>query len=439
MGNAEERIGGGEAEERVEDANASRARLVWQTRSNIASVHTIMLGIENYGSDNDSDVETQPAPSASSEKPLLASNRSAPANKSTIALPPPSNTSSSSAKSSASLSLPSPKSKRPKKITIGLPELPPIDDDKALDSDERPTKKPRIEPGARSSVLLSMLPAPKNKAVAPATQERVLGSGRGPGLVFNTGFSRNTRTVTVEDAEDSVDNPDDTGVTQSTDGIKSDTRASLPFLPPSLVKGRSNISLEEKAERPKAAPTITPAPAVDFFSLSMYLTLSILHFVFDNPTGSSTSTKSSTTPAKPSAAVLTAPSVASSSAPSLPLFPGVSSAPKVDDFVPPEPTPEDLYPGYYLLPSGQWAAYEPEYYRSFYNKWKKEYDDHVRALEKGIKGFEAVETEGAREFNALQEMEKAKREIQEHEERKALTTGDTEAAAPKMNIKVRHP
>lgn len=432
MGNAEERIGGGDAEERVEDANASRARLVWQTRSNIASVHTIMLGIDNYGSDDDSDVETPPAPSASSDKPLLASNPSAPAKKSTIALPPPSNTPSSSTKSSAGLSLPPPKSKRPKKITIGLPDLPPIDDDNALDSDERPTKKPRIEPGARSSVLLSMLPAPKNKASAPVTQERVLGSGRGPGLVFNTGLSRNTRTVTVEDAEDSVDHPDHTGTTQSTDGIKSDTRASLPFLPSSLVKGRSNISLEEKTERPKAAPTIASAPAVDFFSLSMYLTLDILHYVFDSPTDSS---KSSITPVEASAA----PSVASSSAPSLPLLPSVSSAPKVDDFAPPEPTPQDLYPGYYLLPSGQWAAYDPEYYRTFYNKWKKEYDDHVRALEKGIKGFEAVETEGAREFNALQEMEKAKREIQEHEERKALTTGDTEAAAPKMNIKVRHP
>lgn len=37
------------------------------------------------------------------------------------------------------------------------------------------------------------------------------------------------------------------------------------------------------------------------------------------------------------------------------------------DFVPPAPTPDDPYPGYYQLPSGQWAAYDPDYYHSFFN------------------------------------------------------------------------
>lgn len=110
----------------------------------------------------------------------------------------------------------------------------------------------------------------------------------------------------------------------------------------------------------------------------------------------------------------------------------------MDDFVPPEPTPEDPYPGYYLLPSGQWAAYDPPYYKKFYGRWKKEYDAHVRALEKGtVKGFEGAE-EQASEVNALKEMEKAKKEIQELEERKALTTAaGAVPPAPKMNIKVR--
>jgi len=158
--------------------------------------------------------------------------------------------------------------------------------------------------------------------------------------------------------------------------------------------------------------------------------------VFDDETGSTSSTPSTATPVKPTLPTpSSAPSVASSSKPPLPLLPGVSSAPKVDDFVPPEPTPQDPYPGYYLLPSGAWAAYDPAYYQSFYGKWKREYDAHVRTLEKGTKGFEALETEGAQDFNAQQEMEKAKKEIQEREERKALTTGDVEAAAPKMNIK----
>lgn len=62
----------------------------------------------------------------------------------------------------------------------------------------------------------------------------------------------------------------------------------------------------------------------------------------------------------------------------------------------------------------------------------------MRALEKGIeKGFEGVEREGAQEVNAGTEMERAKVEIQEREEKKALTVGaGVEGAVPKMNIKV---
>ena len=119
-------------------------------------------------------------------------------------------------------------------------------------------------------------------------------------------------------------------------------------------------------------------------------------------------------------------------------MPSYTAAPQVDDFTPPEPTPEDPYPGYYLLPSGQWAAYDPAYYKKFYDKWKKDYDNHVRALEKGtVKGFEGFEDDAA-EVNAADEMERAKREVQELEEKKTLTIGGQHVqAAPKMNIKVR--
>lgn len=91
-----------------------------------------------------------------------------------------------------------------------------------------------------------------------------------------------------------------------------------------------------------------------------------------------------------------------------------------------------------MLPSGQWAAHDPAYFKKFYDKWQKDYDAHVRALEKGIeKGFEGAE-EGAAEVNAQKEMEKAKVEIQERESKKALTAGGPAvAAAPNMNIKVR--
>lgn len=92
-----------------------------------------------------------------------------------------------------------------------------------------------------------------------------------------------------------------------------------------------------------------------------------------------------------------------------------------------------------MLPSGNWAAYDVDYYQKFYKKWKKEYDDHVRALEKGIeKGFEGAE-DAAIEVNALSEMERAKKEIEEKEERLALTMApDAVPAAPKMSIKVRY-
>ena len=148
----------------------------------------------------------------------------------------------------------------------------------------------------------------------------------------------------------------------------------------------------------------------------------------------SASSSSSSTPVARSATPTPSASLSSIPTPSLP---SVSSAPKVDDFAPPEPTRQDPYPGYYLLPSGQWAAHDPAYYKKFYDKWKKEYDAHVRALEKGVeKGFEGVESEGAAEVNAFEEMEKAKREIQEREEKKALTAGGQHVqVAPRMNIK----
>jgi proline-rich protein PRCC len=109
----------------------------------------------------------------------------------------------------------------------------------------------------------------------------------------------------------------------------------------------------------------------------------------------------------------------------------------VDDFVPPEPTPQDPYPGYYLLPSGAWAAYDAAYYRTFYDKWKKAHDAYVRALEKGVeRGFEGLDREGAAEVNAAEERERAKAEVQEREEKKSLTAGGQHVQqAPKMNIK----
>lgn len=118
------------------------------------------------------------------------------------------------------------------------------------------------------------------------------------------------------------------------------------------------------------------------------------------------------------------------------MVPSLSSAPQIDEFTPPEPTPQDPYPGYYLLPSGKYAAYDAEYYQTFYKKWKTDYDKYVRDLEKGkIKGFEGLDEDKAMGVNAMEEMEKARAGIQELEQRKALTQGEDEPKAPKMNIK----
>ena len=116
-----------------------------------------------------------------------------------------------------------------------------------------------------------------------------------------------------------------------------------------------------------------------------------------------------------------------------------SAAPSLPTFEPPEPTQTDPYPGYYQLPSGVWAAYDPEYYAKFMKKWEHDYNSQLRALEKGaIKGFEGLEDAPVEEVDALKEMEKAKKEIQEREEKKAVTRGAGGGpVAPGMNINVR--
>ncbi|KAI0831352.1 mitotic checkpoint regulator, MAD2B-interacting-domain-containing protein [Trametes gibbosa] len=374
-----------------------------------------MLGVEGYGSDSDNASDNDTARPTPSNAPgsSFATKLPAPAKKSTFSLPPP----ASSSTTSSGLSLPPPKTKK-KKIAIGLPSLTKGDDGDGSDADDRPpAKKARLESGAGASGLLSMLPAPKNKAPIASAQERVLGGGRGQGLVFRTAHSAApSRTAKVEDAEDVEE--DETEPRDTLDSghsaileEKVEKREAIPFMPTSVKRGKANISVEEKHSVPLSRPAPPSAPAVDFFSL-----------------GSTPSASSRVSSILPSLSA--APPIAAQPAAHVP-----SAAPQVQDFTPPEPTATDPYPGYYLLPSGQWAAYDPAYYKKHYDKWKREYDAHVRALEKGkVKGFEGAE--GAEEVNALKEMEKAKVEIQEREERKALTTApDAVPEAPKMNIK----
>ncbi|KAJ7172451.1 mitotic checkpoint regulator, MAD2B-interacting-domain-containing protein [Mycena filopes] len=314
------------------------------------------LGLGDYGSDSenggDSDNDAPVAPSSKVSKPPTT----------------------------AKMALPPPKQKRgPKKVTIGLPTLNPMEDDEDDLADERPAaKKPRLEAAAGKSSLLSMLPAPKQKNPVLPSPERVLGGGSGPGLVFNT----SRRTSQAQSSETAVETQEQS---QNNEPSPAESSTSFSLRPPSLAKGRANISLEDGASTKAPPRTAAAAPPVDFFSL-----------------GKSTPVASR--------------SVASSSTPSLPTF---SSAPVIPTFEPPEPTPTDQYPGYYTLPSGAWAAYDPEYY-----------------IKKGqVKGFEGLDTAAVEEVDAMKEMEKAKLELQERASRKALTRGaDGAPAAPNIKL-----
>jgi proline-rich protein PRCC len=343
-----------------------------------------MLALD-YGSDSENeDVSpTDAATSASSSVAELASG------KTSLSLPPPTAGTSSSAQG-----------KRTKKIAIAIPELPKPSADDAVE--EPPAKKPRFTKGtgAGVSALLSMLPAPKKVADAPPPP-RVLGGGKGKALQFSA--------PPIETADDTSHEDEATSAVPS---------SSLPFRPASLVKGRKNVNVEDGTSRPSISK---PAePAVDFFSLGSPSNIPFARVLkLHVPDSASSSSRKSAIPSVKS-------------------FGSVSSAPKVEVFVPPEPTQQDEYPGYYKLPSGDWAAYDTSYYKKYYDKWKKEYDSHVRALEKGTRGFEDYDQDRAAEVNAAAEMERAKVEVKEREERKALTTGEAgaDAAKPNMNVQV---
>lgn len=197
--------------------------------------------VDAYGSDNSDDEHT--SPSRSPPRP----------NKSTSLSFPPSHSSTSG---SSSLKLPTPKVKRaPKKIAIDLPALPKDNDSE----DARPAKKPRTDSrGAGSSALFSKLPAPKMAAPVKAAPERILGGGKGPGLVFNSPPSQRTQdTSEISSNVDLRDFPEVTEVEQSA--------SSLPFTPASVRKGEANVSLESPSS--EKAPDPSSTGGADIFSL----------------------------------------------------------------------------------------------------------------------------------------------------------------------------
>ena len=207
--------------------------------------------VDAYGSDS--------SDNNSGDEHIPHSRPPPPQNKSTsLSLPTPSHPSASGSSNPTVPTLPAPRAKRaPKKIAIDLPALPKESPADNVGEDARPAKKPRTDNhGAGSSALFSKLPAPKLAAPVKAAPERILGSGRGPGLVFNAPLQRSY------DASDS-------GVSSVQDSldVMEEQSTSLPFMPTSVRKGKANISLEDSSFENALGPS--PPAIADPFSLSV--------------------------------------------------------------------------------------------------------------------------------------------------------------------------
>ncbi|KIO32465.1 hypothetical protein M407DRAFT_13899 [Tulasnella calospora MUT 4182] len=368
-----------------------------------------MLGLDDYGSDVESDASDSSKQTAktstltSQAKPKSSLSSLLPPAKrgSSIALPPPANAPSPSP---GGLNLPPPtKSKKrdgPIKITVAA--LKPAEDE---DADEPQVKKRRLDTdgekkvGAGSSSLLNMLPAPKKAAPEkPAEQPKVLGGG-GRG-----------QDVSVAEAPTMI------GATQA--AIEEDD-PKLAFLPPHLRKPRTTPAPSLSKPLGSGLPTYQaagassssgpsrtaapklPEPEEDFFSLG------------SKPSSSKPSASSSTT----ASISISRPSA-------------LSAAPQVKEYEPPPPTPFDPYPGYYQNPNGEWAAYDPGYYKKYWESWQAEYSE--RGKGRDGKGWEGVENEDMVDVNAVEELKKS--QLAEREKAKGLTAKPATVVAPPPTI-----
>ncbi|KAI5123370.1 hypothetical protein M0805_001791 [Coniferiporia weirii] len=368
-----------------------------------------MLGLD-YGSDSDEEHTVSQASTLTPAKavPNAAAGRSESSVKPKLALNPP-----ASASSSKGLSLPPPKAKKssgPKKILVELPKLDNhASDDDELADDMPAAKKPRLGGRGGASALLSMLPVPKKSTMDLPAPQRVLGGGR-PGLVFSAALQRDSRALEEPAVEELQADVEDEQNESAPAPVGRETTTSM--IPPSmLLKGKLKVPA---SSAPKSFATSvsepTPAPAIDFFSL-----------------GSASSSRASAAPSIPSAA----PSV-----PPLSISTSISAAPKIEEYTPPSPKTNDPYPGYYQLPSGTWAMHDPAHYKTYSDRWAREYEAQIRAYEKGQKGFEGAGADGedAVEVTAagLADAARAARE-----EKKSLTRGarlEGERAMPKIAI-----
>ena len=112
----------------------------------------------------------------------------------------------------------------------------------------------------------------------------------------------------------------------------------------------------------------------------------------------------------------------------------ITAAPKVEEFIPPDPTPDDPYPGFFKMPNGQWAAYDSEYYHSIASTWTQPAtEERDRSRQRDIN---TVDANHLQEISAMDEASRMQADI---ETRKDLTADVIRSGpkAPNMKITVR--
>jgi proline-rich protein PRCC len=128
-----------------------------------------------------------------------------------------------------------------------------------------------------------MLPAPKQKVPVMPKPERVLGGGQGPGLVFNISRSAPGPPTLPVNAEDDSNDLEEDLVAGTINDASSTPKPATFMLPPSLRKGKANISLEESSMTPISLPKpVSSAPSVDFFSLGLSLHSHLFNIISDD-------------------------------------------------------------------------------------------------------------------------------------------------------------
>jgi len=345
----------------------------------------------DYGSGSESGSEDEkpiipPQTVPVSSTPSIAAKTSA-----IPSLPPPkAGVNGANARSASSLHIPKPRRRDgPVKITLEAPKRGPEDDE--ADPPARPAKRVKLE-GAGSSSLMSMLPAPSSKAPLPPPKKGKDSARRG--LEPNSVLDELLRSKNKQGEGSTVMEVNATA-----------------FVPPSLMKGKAKV--EEPAE-----------PGLDFFWISKSNRSKIPCFmVLLNPWFSDAAPVVVETKRPASSSKVTSSSSIR-----------ITAAPKVEEFIPPDPTPDDPYPGYFKMPNGQWAAYDPEYYYSIARTWTQPAtEEKDRSRQRDIN---AVDGDQLQEVSAMDEASRTRAEI---ETRKDLTADVIRSGpkAPNMKVTVR--